>query len=85
MAEKKLLPKGVSELGVVICDLHQDSAVDWSDLSEVSIRNDLKEKEKKIMNFCLLYMLMIALTWISLNSNSEVSGFKVEIEINLSK
>lgn len=83
MAEKKLLPKGVSELGVVICDLHHDSAVDWSDLSEVSIRNDWKKERKKHE-----FLLMIALTLISslfLDSNAGVSSFKVEIEINLSK
>lgn len=34
VAEKKLLSNVAP--GVVICDRHQDSAVDWSDLSDVS-------------------------------------------------
>lgn len=41
--EKKLLSSETSELGVVMCDRHHDSAVDWSDLSEGSEKSDRKK------------------------------------------
>lgn len=52
VAEKKLLSKDdKSPPGVVICDRHHDSAVDWSDLSEVSAKRKQNNQSISISVF----------------------------------
>lgn len=46
VAEYKLLFSWISAPGVVMCDRHHDSAVDWSDLSDVSAKRE-KQKQTK--------------------------------------